>query len=49
MNALNQKPVAFLLVLILFAVSCGGGDSEPRKFNQLLGILRLLIRQGCLQ
>lgn len=35
MNTLNQKLVAFLLVLILFASSCGGGNSEPRKFNEL--------------
>lgn len=35
MNTLNRKLVAFILMATLFAVSCGGGDSEPRKFNQL--------------
>ena len=35
MNTLNQKLIAFLLMVILFAVSCGGGDSKPGKFNQL--------------
>lgn len=35
MNTLNQKLAAFLLAVILFAASCGWGDSERRKFNQL--------------
>ena len=35
MNILNQKTAAFLLATVLFAASCGLGDSERRKFNQL--------------
>ncbi len=35
MNTLNRKLAGFLLVIILFAASCGCGDSEPRKFKQL--------------
>ena len=35
MNTLNQKLIAFLLMVTLFAVSCGWGDSESKKFNQL--------------
>jgi len=35
MNTLNRKLAAFFLAVILFAVFCGWGDSERRKFNQL--------------
>ena len=35
MDTLNQKLAGFLLTVILFAASCGWGDSERRKFNQL--------------
>lgn len=35
MNTLNQRLIAFILMVFLFAVSCGGGDSKSRKFNQV--------------